>query len=659
MKSIAVLRSNGGLQAWAQAIRKTLARATRKTAYVAVVFAATVAALPAQTFNSIFNFDGTNGEYPQSEALVQGRDGNLYGTTEYGGKNSAGTVFKIASTGALTTIYNFCSLTSCADSGVPAASLTLGINGNFYGVTLGGNVEGYGSVFEVTPGGVLKTLYTFCHSTNCPDGWGGNSALVLGADGNFYGTTKLGGVGGCGGCHGGGVAFKITPAGAYTKIHDFCTGACTDGTTPQGLVQGTDGNFYGTALSGGANSAGTVFKMTSAGVVTTLYAFCAKGAAGCPDGINPAAALVQGNDGNFYGSTDGDDSNSGTIFKITPAGALTTLYSLNTGTIGAEPLAPLILGNDGNFYGGIYRNYPDGNCCGYLFKMTPAGAVTVLHPFLGTDGNGVFGMVEATGGSFYGVTYNGGSSNLGTVYRLADGRAAFVRLVANHGKVGSTVEILGQGLTGATAVSFDGVAATFTNVEETYMTAVVPTGALTGTVTVTTFTGSYKSILPFRVTPQFTSFTPSSGKVGSVVTITGDSLKQTSKVTIGGKPATFTVVSDTKVTATIPVGAKTGLKITVTTAGGTATSTAPLAVVPSITSFTPTSGPVGTSVKITGNSFTGATELTFGGVAATSREVVSDTQVDAVVPTGAVTGTIAVTTPGGTGTSSTKFTVTE
>jgi len=160
------------------------------------------------------------------------------------------------------------------------------------------------------------------------------------------------------------------------------------------------------------------------------------------------------------------------------------------------------------------------------------------------------------------------------------------------------------------------------------------------------------------VTPQIKSFTPASGIVGTSVTITGVSLIQATKVTIGGKPASFTANSNTQVTATVPLGAKTGAKITITTPGGIASSPLAFSVVPSITSFSPTSGPVGTAVTITGNSFKSATKVTFGGVAATSFQVISDTQVDALVPTGAVTGPVAVTTPGGTGTSATNFTVT-
>lgn len=172
------------------------------------------------------------------------------------------------------------------------------------------------------------------------------------------------------------------------------------------------------------------------------------------------------------------------------------------------------------------------------------------------------------------------------------------------------------------------------------MTATVPAGATTGTVTITTFTSTLKSNRAFLVTPQIKSFTPTSGTVGTSVTITGVSLTQTSAVTIGGKAATFAVKSDTEVTATVPAGARTGEKISITTAGGIATSSANFVVVPKITSFKPTSGPVGTAVTITGNSFTGTTKVMFNGVAASSFEVISDTEVGALVPTGAKTGKI-------------------
>ena len=238
------------------------------------------------------------------------------------------------------------------------------------------------------------------------------------------------------------------------------------------------------------------------------------------------------------------------------------------------------------------------------------------------------------------------------------GLQPFARLVTWSAKVGKTVEILGQGFSGTTVVSFNGVHATFSVVSDTYLTATLPAGALTGTVTVTTPTNTLTSDRKFLVTPQITSIAPTSGIVGSSATVTGISLTQATKLTIGGKTATFTVNSDTKITATVPVGAKTGQKITITTPGGAASSAAAFMVVPAITGFSPSSGPVGTSVKISGNSFTGATAVKFGGVASTSFTVVKDTEVDATVPAGAVTGPIAVTTSGGVATSTSNFTVT-
>jgi hypothetical protein len=286
--------------------------------------------------------------------------------------------------------------------------------------------------------------------------------------------------------------------------------------------------------------------------------------------------------------------------------------------------------------------------------------VTVLYNLCSQTGcadgfSPVIPLLQHTNGKFYGST-SGNSLGGSYFYSLDIGLAPFVKMVNWGGKVGNTVELLGQGFTGTTGVSFNGVAGTFNNVSDTYMTVTVPAGALTGTVTVTTFTGSMASNRAFLVLPTITSFSPKSGSVGSKVTITGISLTQTVKVTIGGKSASFTVNSDTQVTATVPPGAVSG-KITITTAGGVA-SLGTFEVVPLITSFSPTSGPVGTSVTINGNSFTGTTQITFGGVAATSYAVISDKQVDALVPSGGVTGPICVTTPGGSGCSTSNFTVT-
>ena len=371
-------------------------------------------------------------------------------------------------------------------------------------------------------------------------------------------------------------------------------------------MQGNDGNFYGTTYQGGSNNNGTVFKISPTGVYTLIHNFVFKSPSF--DGQLPWAGLALGPDGNFYGTTGaGGTKNAGTVFRISPSGAEKVLVNFcDPACNGFGPATPLVLHTNGKLYGN-------------------------------TNGNSL-------GGSVF--------------YSLSVGFKPLVNLVTWSSKVGKTIQIIGQGFTGTKQVLFGSTPATFQNVSDTYTTATVPAGATTGPVTVTTFTTSFKSNRSFLVTPQITNFTPSGGKAGALVTINGVSLTQTTRVTIGGKTATFTIKSDTQLTATVPAGAKTGQKITVTTAGGIATSPASFVVVPSITSFSPASGPVGTSVTIKGKSFTGATKVTFGGVAATSLQVINDTQVDALVPSGAASGAIAVTTPGGTATSAAKFTVT-
>jgi uncharacterized repeat protein (TIGR03803 family) len=617
---------------------------------VALLFAV---AASAQTYTKLYTYPIGAGAYSGigfPQVMSQGRDGDLYSTIQNDGTHNVGTVYKMTTAGAPTTVYNFCSLTSCADGSYPFGGVTLGFDGNLYATTQGGGTHGAGTVFKVTPTGTLTTLWNFANGTD-------DSAPVyttaLGQDGNMYGVSEAQYNGQYG------ALFKVSAAGVFKALKDF---AYTNGATPNLPIQGTDGNFYGTTQGGGDPTCkcGVVYKATATGAVTVLHTF-----KGYPtDGNRPLGILVQGPDGSFYGTTyhGGTTNNNGTVFKITPTGAYKLLYSFNygNGNFDAQlPLAGLTLGTDGNFYGttgnGGTKN------AGAIFKITPAGSESVLYSFCSvtcTDGFGpATPLVLHTDGKFYGNT-NGNSLGGSVFYRFDMGFKPLVDLVTWSAKVGKTVEILGQGFTGTTKVSFNGVSAPFTNLTDTYMTATVPAGATTGTVTVTTFTSTMKSNRAFLVTPQITSFTPASGIVGTSVTIAGVSLTQATKVTIGGKAATFTVKSDTQVTATVPAGAKTGMKITITTPGGIASSPLALAVVPSITSFSPTSGPVGTSVTITGNSFTKATSVTFGGVAATSYQVISDTEVKALVPTGAVTGPIAVTTPGGTGTSATNFTVT-
>lgn len=471
-----------------------------------------------QTFTMLLSFNGTDGGEPEfKESLVQGPNGNLYGTTAIGGNYSGGcydfggcgTVFEISSTGALTS-FNF----DQTDGNGPTAGLVLATNGNFYGTTADGGANGYGTVFKITPGGALTTLYSFCAKQNCADGELPYAALVQGTDGNLYGTTYGGGANDYG------TVFKITPGGALTTLYSFCAKTnCTDGgNLYAGLVEGTDGNFYGTTPGGGANSEGTVFKITASGKLTTLHSFDNS------DGESPVARLVQGSDGNFYGTTEIGGSGSGqacdgcgTVFRITPKGALTTLYNFCTQTNcadGGDPVGALIQATDGNFYGTTSingANYGQGcneydTCGGTVFQITDEGTLTTLYSFCaqgnsdcpdGTNPNG--GLVQATSGTFYGTTFLGGAYNLGTVFSLDTGLGPFVQTVPTSGKVGTHVIVLGTNLKGSTSVTFNGKASKFKVVSKSEIKTAVPVGATTGFVAVTMPKQKLKSNQKFLV----------------------------------------------------------------------------------------------------------------------------------------------------------------
>ena len=451
---------------------------------------------PTITFTTLVNFDGTNGTGP-GLAPIQGTDGNLYGGTGSGGKYSQGVLYKLTPSGTLTTLYSLCEEPGCPD-GESAAPEVLGIDGNFYGTTYGGGASGDGTVFKFTQAGVLTTLHSF-------DGTDGEQQkhLMQSSSGTFYGTTSNGGnLNECfdTGC---GTVFEMTSSGTLTTLYKFCSLAdCADGAILfDALVQGTDGNFYGTTWAGGVGNGGTIFKITPTGTLTTLYTFCAQYYPYCGDGSNPIK-LVLGNDGNFYGTTAyGGGNGEGSVFKITPTGTLTTLYNFCAQiacTDGATPRDGLTLGNDGNFYSTTYYGGTDNQ--GTIFEITPAGVLTTLFSFDGTDGRyPIQHLFQSTNGTFYGATDNDGSSNDGTVYSLSTGLAPFVETVPTSGKVGAKVIILGNKLTGSTAVKFNGTTATFTVVSSTEITTTVPKGATTGSVQVTTKSGTLTSNVNFQV----------------------------------------------------------------------------------------------------------------------------------------------------------------
>jgi uncharacterized repeat protein (TIGR03803 family) len=464
--------------------------------------------LPAQTFTTLLTFDSTDGANPYQK-LIQGTDGNLYGTTADGGANAAGTVFKITTGGALTTLYSFCSQggTGCTDGEDPNAALVQGTDGNFYGTTYGGGASGDGTVFKITSGGALTTLYNFCSQGGCADGANPNVGLLEAADLDLYGTTDFGGA------NGNGTVFKITLTGTLTTLYSFCSqSGCPDGQQPNAaLIQGSDGNFYGTTTFGGAHGAmgngGTVFKITPSGTLTTLYSFCSE--SGCEDGNNPVGALVQASNGDFYGTTENGGANGyGTIFTITPGGVLTTLHAFDF-TDGSQPFGPLLQATNGSLYGEASGG--GANFAGTVFKITTGGALTTLYSFCSqtacADGYGPQGgLVQDTNGTFYGTTAQGGNtaacfdSGCGTIFSLSLDLGPFVSPEPTSGTVGSSVVILGTDLTGATSVTFNGLAAAFTVVSTSEIIATVPVGATSGEIKVTTPGGTFLSNVAFEVT---------------------------------------------------------------------------------------------------------------------------------------------------------------
>jgi uncharacterized protein (TIGR03437 family) len=358
--------------------------------------------------------------------LMQASNGNFYGITGLETQNSAYTIYTMTPSGATTALVGA--------TGWNPVSLLQTSDGNFYGSSPYTNDGGI--VFKMTPAGAVSTVHQF----NGPvDGANPTAGLIQATDGNFYGVANQGGVTETSMHSGGGTVFKLTPSGTFTKLHDF---SGPDGYNPvNGLVQGTDGNFYGvTEYGGSANCAtgdafvagcGTVFKITPQGALTTLVSFTG------PNGSLPSV-MILGTDGNFYGVTETGGTGScsgayhgcGTFFKITPSGMLTTLHSFQSAD-GTEPIS-LIQASDGNFYGTTY--WGGGGCieppapagCGAIFKATPQGAITLLYTFPPQVGSTTSGpapgpIIQAANGNLYGVTALGGSSDNGDVYELSLG----------------------------------------------------------------------------------------------------------------------------------------------------------------------------------------------------------------------------------------------
>jgi uncharacterized protein (TIGR03437 family) len=364
---------------------------------MALLQAVTLSALPAQLLTNLVNFSfiGSDGFGPMNAPLVQGSDGNFYGTTDAGGIDNNGTVFKLTPAGTLTTLYHF----TGPDGSHPAAGLIQGADGNFYGTTHDGGAGYVGTIFKITPGGV----FTMMHSFLVTEGGQPNASLIQASDGSFYGTYPQG-------------VFRMTPSGVTTLFYSFTSGYISP------IVQAIDGNFYGTLSPLGPSSCGTVFKLSLGGVLTTLNNL---DAAHC----NPIVqgGLIQASDGSFYGAAAANSAaQTCTFFKMAASGVLTDLQTVPYPYC---PGAPLLQARDGNLYGTSPGGSPDG--AGILFKLTPEGVFTTLHVFGGTpDGSDATGaLIQGLDGKFYGTTSSGGTHNTGTAFSFDPNAAASPSIV--------------------------------------------------------------------------------------------------------------------------------------------------------------------------------------------------------------------------------------
>lgn len=446
------------------------------------LFLALAAPVHAQTYKVLHNFGSSPGDpsCPRlTGTIAQSPGGNFYSSANDCLETDGGSVYKISVNGAVTVIYRFPSNTSGPRA--PVGGLVFGTDQQFHGTTeSGGIINGHGSVFRITPDGKLRTMYEFNGDLN---GGAPVSAPIQSVSGHYYGTTP-----GEYGLHWGSI-YKVTENGNFTLLHAF-NGA--DGSFALGpLIQGTDYHFYGVAEGGGKYNAGVIFRVTAGGYYKVVHDF------DVTHGQHPAGPLIQANDGNFYGTAyDGGSGaalpGAGVIFKMTPSFKFTVLHNFSGGDDGANPAGGLVEASDGNFYG--TNIFGGANGYGVLFRITPGGAFTVLHDFDQRTGwLAQMTLLQHTNGKLYGQTTQGGSAGVGVFFRLDAGLPRFVTFLTVYGRVGAHVVILGQGFTPNSVISFNGVRAVSPEIHPTFIKAIVPDGATTGAITVTTTGGTLKS----------------------------------------------------------------------------------------------------------------------------------------------------------------------
>lgn len=436
--------------------------------------------------------------YPSSEpgpqsTPAQGRNGQLFTTSSgFGTSISDGAIFETPLLQKGSRI-----LQSFAGSGGanPVSGLTLATDGNYYGTTLEGGTSGFGVLFKISASGTFTLLHNF---TGESDGASPGAAPIEASDGNLYGTTGIG-------FSDDGTVYRYSPStGTLSTIFSFSTDGSQGAQLSAPLIQATNGSLYGTAPNGGANGCGTIFELSTSGSLLQLYSFpCGAG------GDLPESSLIQASDGNYYGTTfyggtitsGGECENGcGTIYKMSQ-GVVSILYTFTGYPDGALAASGLTEGTDGNLYGATAKGGTKD--LGALYEINTSGQYKLLYGFVKAVGSGPdTALLQHTNGTFYGTAESGGQYGQGSLYALNMGLGPFVALVRYSGRIGQPVQILGQGLTGTSVVSVNGItAASFTVVSDTYMTAIVPAGATTGPVTVTTPSGTLTSNRNLQIVP--------------------------------------------------------------------------------------------------------------------------------------------------------------
>jgi uncharacterized repeat protein (TIGR03803 family) len=382
----------------------------------------------AQSFGVLQNFGNANGSRPLTPPILA-RDGNFYGATLQGGANSSGVIYKLTPQNKLTALYNFCSQANCSDGSSPEFGPIQGKDGYLYGTTSNGGAHGLGVVYRLTLGGRLSVLHSFCV---CNEGGYPNS-LVEDGQGGFYGTTLSAGA------HNFGTIFHLSAGGTLTTLYSFCDSqpncinAYSNTGEPQPLILGSDGNVYGITTTGGQyyflcspGGCGTVWKITPGGEFSIVYNFCSL--SDCGDGGQPAW-LLQASDGNFYGTTSfngSDTSGGGTVFQLAHSGTLNTLHTFSSAKDSSSGYAPydLIQGSGGTLYGiTVFGGNKDAQCqnligCGTVFSVTAGGSFETLHNFDAADGYAPAGIVQTSHNILKGTASFGGSHRDGVIFSL-------------------------------------------------------------------------------------------------------------------------------------------------------------------------------------------------------------------------------------------------